>query len=138
MQTADIARMRRFNRFYTRAIGTLDLVGSTFTLTEARVLYELGAREQPLATAIARDLELDEGYLSRILRQFEERKLIRRTPSATDARRSLLELTRAGRMELARLNRLTDAQVGRLLSPLPDADRERLLTAMRTIEEILT
>ncbi len=138
MLPADIARVRHFNRFYTRAIGTLDLVGSSFTLTKARVLYELGHRDQPLATEIARDLQLDAGYLSRILRHFEERKLLRRTPSATDARRSLLELTRTGRQELTRLNHLTDQHVGRLLFPLTDTDRHRLLDAMQAIEEILT
>src|SRR5689334_19560595 len=115
MRKADVSRVRQFNRFYTRAIGTLDLVGSTFTLTEARVLYELGLRDQPLATDIARDLRLDAGYLSRILRGFERRGLIRRVPSVIDARRSLLELTRPGRQELARLNRVTDEQVGTLL-----------------------
>ena len=137
MLPAEVAQVRQFNRFYTRAIGTLDLVGSSFTLTEARVLYELGQRQQPLATEIARDLHLDLGYLSRILRQFEERKLLRRTTSPADARRSLLELTRAGRQELARLNRLTDEQIGQLLEPLSPDARERLLHSMRTIEELL-
>jgi DNA-binding MarR family transcriptional regulator len=137
MPGADVARVRRFNRFYTRAIGTLDLVGSTFTLTEARVLYELGIRERPLAAEIARDLRLDAGYLSRILRGFERRGLLRRLPSPTDARRSPLELTRLGRQELARLNRVTDGQVGALLAPLDAASRMRLLECMRMIEEIL-
>ena len=94
-------------------------------------------REQPLATDIARDLRLDAGYLSRILRGFERRGLIRRVPSEIDARRSLLELTRPGRQELARLNRVTDEQVGTLLAPLKDTDRGRLLECMRTIEQIL-
>ena len=100
-----VATVRRFNRFYTRQIGVLHegLLGSPFSLTEGRVLYELAHRERPTATQLARDLDLDPGYLSRILRDFEQRGLLARTPSEVDGRQSLLALTPRGREAFAPL-----------------------------------
>src|SRR5262249_42038995 len=93
-----IATVRRFNRFYTRKIGLLDegYLATPFSLTEGRVLYELAHQEAVTASELGRELGLDAGYLSRILRGFEQRRLIERTPSKTDGRRSLLALTRRG------------------------------------------
>src|SRR5215475_15729753 len=80
-----VSAMRAFNRFYTRKIGVVDgMASSPFALAEARVLYELAHREQPTATEIRRELGLDAGYISRILRDFERRKLVTREPSRTD------------------------------------------------------
>src|SRR5262249_39318971 len=94
-----VATVRRFNRFYTRQTGALHegLRGSPFSLTEGGVLSELAPRDQPTATHLARALALDPGYLSRILRDFEQRGLLARTPSAADGRQSLLSLTPRGR-----------------------------------------
>ena len=97
--TQHIDAVRHFNRFYTRQIGVLGeaFLQSPFSLTETRVLYELAHRDQPTATDLGRELGLDPGYLSRILRNFGRRGLITRTRSSTDGRQSLLALTARGR-----------------------------------------
>src|SRR5262249_12862313 len=94
-----VAAVRRFNRFYTAQIGVLHegLLHSPFTLTEARVLYELAHRDRPTATDLVKELGLDAGYLSRILRGFRLRGLVARTSSTADGRQTLLSLTRKGR-----------------------------------------
>src|SRR5215475_8544937 len=97
--------IREFNRFYTRKIGVIDgTASSPFALAEARVLYELAHREQPTATDIRKELGLDAGYISRILRDFEHRKLIRRDQSRTDERHKFLSLTTKGRKAFAPLD----------------------------------
>jgi DNA-binding MarR family transcriptional regulator len=113
-QTIDT--VRRFNRLYTRELGLLDqgLLGSKFTLTESRVLYEIAHREEPTATEIARELGIDLGYLSRLLKNFERRRIIKRTRSPADARQSRLLLTVPGRAAFEMLNRAARAQVARL------------------------
>src|SRR5262249_49480063 len=134
-----VATVRRFNRFYTRHIGVLreGLLGSPFSLTEGRVLYELAHRDKATATQLARDLDLDQGYLSRILRDFEQRGLLARTPSTADGRQSLLELTSRGREAFAPLNTRSRDEIGAMLSPLSPADQGRLIEAMQTIEALL-
>ncbi len=131
--------VRRFTRFYTSRLGVLreGLLDSPFSLTEARVLYELANRERPTATELGRDLGLDPGYLSRILRRFEATGLLERARSEADARQSHLALTEAGRAAFAPLDRASRAQVGALLSGLSDPDQRRLTDAMATIEALL-
>jgi len=135
----DIAAMRRFNRFYTQKIGVLreGLLDSPFTLTEARVLYELAHRERPTATEIGRDLGLDTGYLSRILAGFKRRRLVSRTPASDDRRRYVLSLTEAGRKAFAPLDEASREEIAGLIAPLPRGARSELVRAMSKIEAAL-
>jgi DNA-binding MarR family transcriptional regulator/N-acetylglutamate synthase-like GNAT family acetyltransferase len=132
----DIAAVRRFNRFYTQKIGVLGegWLHSPFTLTEARVLYEVAHRDAPTATELARDLGLDAGYLSRILASFEKKKLLKRTPSESDGRRYHLALTDKGRKTFAPLEESTRRDVAAMLDPMPSTQRQRMVAAMDAIE----
>ena len=134
-----ISAIRNFNRFYTRAIGTLEegLLATTLTLPEARVLFEIATRTQPTASEIAAALTLDLGYLSRILRTFADRKLISRKTSPRDARQSHLFLTKTGQKEFATLNRRSSQQVEQMLLPLTPSQQASLVASMATIEAIL-
>ncbi|CCV13032.1 bifunctional helix-turn-helix transcriptional regulator/GNAT family N-acetyltransferase [Mesorhizobium sp. STM 4661] len=134
-----IDAVRSFNRFYTRQIGLLDegLLKSAFSLTEARVLYELAHRDGLTATDLARDLGLDPGYLSRLLKKFEERGLVERAAIEADARRSSIVLTPAGRQAFAPLNRDSHDQVAALLDRLAASDQDRLVKAMQTVRRLL-
>ena len=134
-----VEQVRRFNRLYTKRLGVLDenFLRSPFTLAEARVLQELVSRETPSAADVAVALELDPGYLSRILRRFEGHGFVTRTPSPVDGRRDVLSLTAAGRAAYAPLNEKSHDEIAALLAPLPDELQERLLDAMATIAEAL-
>jgi len=134
-----VATVRRFNRFYTKQIGLLHegYLESSFSLAEARVLYELAHRDKPAATELAHELALDAGYLSRILRGFERRRLIRRTPSKADRRQSHLSLTERGRAAFAPLNVRSRADIGAMLDRLGPGEQRRLIEAMQTIEGFL-
>src|SRR2546421_8691595 len=134
-----VTAVRRFNRFYTRQIGLLQetLLRSPFSLTEARVLYELGNRAPTHATALGQELGLDAGYLSRILRGFERRGLLARTPSHTDRRQSVLALTAQGRNAFARLDAASRPEIRALLEQCPAGDQARLVGSMHTIEQLL-
>jgi DNA-binding MarR family transcriptional regulator/GNAT superfamily N-acetyltransferase len=138
--SAEIAAMRRFNRFYTGRIALLNetLLESPFTLTEARVLFELGTHEDSSAGALAETLSLDPGYLSRILQDFSSRRLITRQRAAEDARRAKLALTAKGRKVFRDLDRKSQRSVGEMIAPLPAAERRRLLAALRAVEAHLS
>jgi DNA-binding MarR family transcriptional regulator/ribosomal protein S18 acetylase RimI-like enzyme len=131
--------VRNFNRFYTRQIGALgnSHLGSEFSLTEARVLYELAHRDHPTATEVGDALGLDPGYLSRTLRSFKRRGLVKTEPSPTDRRQTLLALTAAGRKAQAPLEKKARALVAEVLEPLSDGSQRRVLDAMRTIRAAL-
>ena len=133
------AAVRGFNRFYTRRIGVLraGLLDSRFSLTEVRVLYELAHRDGLNARELIDELDLDPGYLSRLLGSFEKSGLITRSPSATDGRRRELRLTAAGRRAFAPLNRRAHDEMVAMLQPLPVAAQSRLLAAMRDVETLL-
>jgi len=134
-----IETLRAFNRFYTRRIGVLHegLLDSPYTLAESRLLWEFAHHENPTATDLAHALDLDAGYLSRLLRSFKERGLIKSTRSSTDARHVHLSLTAAGRKAFAPLNSRSCEQVAGLLDAMPEAAQQQLLQAMGTIEQLL-
>lgn len=131
--------VRRFNRFYTRQIGLLrdELWRTPFTLTQARVLYELAHHERTTATHLGGELGLDPGYLSRILRGFQKRGLLERQPSPTDRRQVLLSLTEGGQEAFAEMNAASRAEIEGMLAGLADREQDRLVDAMRTIEGLL-
>ena len=136
---SDIDAVRRFNRFYTRRIGVLDEghLESAYSLAEVRVLYELASRDRPTAAELGKDLGLDAGYLSRILRRFTREGLLKRRRAEADKRQTRLSLTAKGRRTFAPLNEGARRQVGGLLEPLSEADRQALVSAMRRIETLL-
>lgn len=133
-----VKAVRHFNRFFTRRIGVLDpYLGSDLSLTDVRVLYELAHREAPVASELARELGLDGGYMSRILRRFEQAGWIRRTTSAQDARQSVLALTEAGRAVFEPLQQRSRDEASALLAPLPPARQQEVVDAMERIEALL-
>jgi DNA-binding MarR family transcriptional regulator/GNAT superfamily N-acetyltransferase len=135
---AQVKAVRGFNRFYTQRIGVLDpYLGSDMSLTEVRVLYELAHRDQPTAAELGRDLGLDAGYLSRILRRFETSGWLARVPSPADARQSLLKLTDAGHRAFAPLQQKSRDEAAALLAALPEAARDKLIGAMSTVQQLL-
>ncbi len=139
MTSDRIESVRRFNRFYTRRIGALNegLLDSPFTLAESRLLYEFAHHAQPTATDLARALDLDLGYLSRLLRRFKQQGLIDSTRSTTDGREVRLTLTAAGREAFAPLEARSRDQVTELLLALPEPRQQQLLQAMATLEHLL-
>ncbi|MBV9248960.1 MAG: MarR family transcriptional regulator [Acetobacteraceae bacterium] len=134
-----IAAVRRFNRWYTRTIGLLQegFLDTRFSLTEARVLYELANRVAPTASTLSRDLALDPGYLSRILQRFEQEALVTRTQTPEDRRRSEVTLTKTGRAAFEPLDIRSRHEIGKLLSTLAQPAQEQLVQAMTQIETLL-
>jgi len=134
-----VATVREFNRFYTRVIGVLDggLLDTPYTLTEARVIFELAQREQVEVTTLRRRLGLDPGYLSRILSRYESDGLIIRSRSTTDARRQVVRLTATGRSAYQTLDERSARQIQAMLEGLADEEQRRLLGAMATISDVL-
>jgi len=132
--------VRRFNRFWTRRIGVLQegYLESPFSLTGVRVLFELAHREETSASELGEELGLDAGYLSRLLRGFEEDGLIHKRPSEADGRRSILRITERGRETFAPLDARSRGDIGAMLGSLSVADQERLVGAMRTLEGLLS
>ncbi|MDM0073847.1 bifunctional helix-turn-helix transcriptional regulator/GNAT family N-acetyltransferase [Variovorax sp. J2P1-59] len=137
-EVAAVKAIRQFNRFYTRRIGVLDpYLDSDMSLTDVRVLYELAHREAPVASEIGKDLHLDGGYLSRILRRFEASGWLSREPHPRDARQSLLRLTEAGHQAFAPLQQRSRDEATALLAPLAAPQRLQLIDAMQTVQALL-
>ncbi|HEU5098675.1 MAG TPA: helix-turn-helix domain-containing GNAT family N-acetyltransferase [Roseiflexaceae bacterium] len=134
-----VEAIRRFNRFYTQQIGVLTdgLLNSEYSLTEARVIYELAHRDGVTASALGGELGLDAGYLSRILQSFKKRGLLDKQLSESDRRQHVLRLTEAGQAAFAVLNTRSQHQIEAMLGRLPAEDRQRLVAAMQTIEDLL-
>ncbi len=134
-----VLAVRRFNRFYTKQFGLLQkrLLGSPYSLVEARVLYDLANRAPLTAKDIAADLALDAGYLSRILKRFEAEGLLAKKRSAEDGRSQILTLTKHGEEEARMMANLANAEVSAMLDHLDGAALNSLVSAMQTVEEKL-
>lgn len=133
-----VKAVRQFNRFYTRRIGALDpYLGSDMSLTDVRVLYELAHRESAVASEIGKDLGLDGGYLSRILRRFESAGWLTRETHPKDARQSLLRLTEAGHAAFAPLQQKSRDEARALLSALSAPQQRQLIDAMHTVQALI-
>jgi DNA-binding MarR family transcriptional regulator len=130
--------IRAFNRFYTRKIGVLDgMASSPFSLAEARVLYELANRRQPTATDIRKELGLDAGYVSRMLRDFERRKFVTRERSKQDERQRFLSLTSKGRSAFAPLDARSNQHVAAMLEDLSPSERKELVDSVQKVRRLL-
>ena len=134
-----VAAMRAFNRLYTNVIGVLrgGYLGSPYSLTEARLIFELGQREVTEVAQLRRSLDIDAGYLSRILARFEADQLVTRERSGADARRQVIALTEAGRTIQAGLDAQAAGQIGTLLAGLSGPARRRLLAGIREVTGVL-
>ena len=135
-----VAAVRAFNRLYTNVIGVLrgGYLGTPYSLTEARLLFELGQRDSAEVSALRRGLDIDAGYLSRILSRFEADQLITRAKSGADARRQVIALTPAGRELQQRLDARAAEEIGALLARLGENAQRRLVASVREITRVLT
>ena len=136
---ASIDAVRHFNRFYTRRIGVLrpGMVGSPYTLPEARVLYALGRDGESTATAIGKELSLDLGYLSRLLQGLKRRGLLQAKRAAHDARQQHLTLSEKGRKAFTLIDSRSRDEMAQMLGPLKTEERGKLVSAMQTVESLL-
>jgi DNA-binding MarR family transcriptional regulator/GNAT superfamily N-acetyltransferase len=134
-----VAAVRAFNRFYTNRIGVLGdgLLRTPHSLTEARVLYELGQRDVTEVADLRRELDIDAGFLSRLLARLERGGLVARERSQTDARRQRIRLTADGGAAFAELDRRSAADIGALLDALGEEDQRRLVTALDVVRGVL-
>lgn len=134
-RSSRVAVVRQFSRFYTRELGLLDqtLLGSAYSLTEIRILFEIAHAGEITAGGLIRQLDIDAGYLSRLLHGFARRGLVVRQRNPRDARQSIITLSPLGRRIFHRLDRAADHQIMVLLENLTELDQRRLSTAMKTV-----
>lgn len=132
--------LRRFSRFFTRQLGLLDehLLDSGFSLTEVRVLYETAHRPGLTAADLRRDLAIDAGYLSRILRRFVAQGLVKRSLHASDARSHTLTVTATGKKSLLPLEKAASERAAALISHLDAGSADELRRALQAVERALT
>ena len=135
-----IAEFRSFNRFYTAVIGLLDrhILNSHYTLAEVRIMYELYYSRNQTASNLIQTLSIDKGYLSRVLRQFEKSRLIRRQRSDDDTRVIFLSLTPEGKKVFRQLDKASSGQVAEILREISSKDLSALLASMAEIKRILS
>ena len=138
MDSDRVATVRGFNRFWTNKIGLLrkGLLDTPFSLTEARVLFELAQAPTTELADLRRRLDLDAGYLSRVVRRLKDQGLVTSERSSSDGRRQLLQLTEPGREAFADLDRRSAAEIGSMLDGLTDEGQRRLVAAMETIRQV--
>ena len=134
-----VQNVRRFNRFYTKQIGVLrrGLLNSRFFLTQVRVMYELASGECQTASDLITKLDLDAGYVSRMLREFRGKRFVERARSKNDGRQKMLRLTKKGREEFAVLNSRQNREVQAMLNRLSSDEQNRLVRSMQTIHRLL-
>ena len=134
-----VEAVRRFNRFYTRRIGVLhpSYLGTPFPLPQARVLYEIGQRSECTASELGTDLDIDLGYLSRLLQGLKRHRLVQGQPATHDARQVRLTLTPKGRKAFAALDGSSRRAMGEMLAPLTSGQRSALVGALGTVEAVL-
>lgn len=139
IHTSFISDIRRFNRFYTNVLGLLDqnMLDSEFTLSQARVLYEIGETKHCTSKILIQKLSIDSGYLSRIIRGFEKHELVCREQSPEDKRIYYLYLTQKGKETMASLNELSDRHISNLVTELPEEEKVRFADSMKVIETAL-
>ncbi len=140
VHTPFIHTIRKFNRFYTNILGLLDqhMLNSDFSLSEARVLYDIAHNKDCTAKQLIQELSIDSGYLSRIIKRFEKQGLTYRVQSKEDGRLFYLYLTELGKETLDKLNGLSDKHITSMVSELQEAEQERLVKSMENIQEILS
>ena len=131
--------VRRFSRFYTNSIGLLNegLLDTPYSLSEGRVIFELAQRDSTEVAELRRTLDVDAGYMSRILARFEDDGLVTREWAHDDARRQVISLTRKGRAAFKTLDKRSAAEIHELLERVPRANRDQLVDALRTVELLL-
>ena len=133
-------RIREFNRFFTVLIGSLNkkFLGSDFTITETRILFELISNDECKAVDLVNLLQIDKSYLSRIIKKFEQRELIKKTVDSTNKRFKIIILTEKGRKTVNKLIAMTNLQIAELISPLKSNECKEIIDAMDTITRYLS
>lgn len=140
MVDKQIQEIRKFSRFYTRIIGLLDqhILDSPYSLPEARVLYELHHHHPCPSKKLIEVMDMDKGYLSRVIKSFERRGIISKSSSSEDGRTTILRLTAKGEKEFSKINSASSNQLKDMLSTLSNSERSKLINHMQEIQRILT
>ncbi|SAL26845.1 MarR family transcriptional regulator [Caballeronia peredens] len=135
-----VEAVRRFNRFYARHTGALHerLHKSSLSLTEVRILHELGQHRASTAADLSRNLGLDTGYLSRLINNFQKLGLVERRRNESDGRAHLLSITQEAKEKVDEIDLHVSAEAAALLKKLSASEIEQLCTAMADVERLLS